>query len=75
LDASTVIKIMVGGGVASETDAIETVQYSAEEIQAITSTCKQMGNKHTTAHAYVSRSASLASCTAIDLDVTCPSDC
>lgn len=50
---STVIKIMVGGGVASETDAIETVQYSAEEIRAITSTCKQMGNRHTTAHAYV----------------------
>ncbi|KAJ9101662.1 hypothetical protein QFC20_005195 [Naganishia adeliensis] len=51
-DSFTVIKIMVGGGVASETDAIETVQYSAEEIQAITSTCKQMGNRHTTAHAY-----------------------
>ncbi|KAJ9118169.1 hypothetical protein QFC22_004073 [Naganishia vaughanmartiniae] len=46
-----VIKIMVGGGVASETDAIETVQYSAEEIRAITSTCKQMG-KVSTAHAY-----------------------
>lgn len=44
---------MVGGGVASETDAIETVQYSQEEIKAITSTCRQMGNKHTTAHAYV----------------------
>jgi imidazolonepropionase-like amidohydrolase len=50
----TVIKIMVGGGVASETDAIETVQYSAEEIRAITTTCKQMGNRPTTAHAYVS---------------------
>ncbi|KAJ7130348.1 hypothetical protein C8R44DRAFT_775394 [Mycena epipterygia] len=46
------IKIMVGGGVASETDAIETVQYTAEEIQAITTTCKQMGGKMTTAHAY-----------------------
>ncbi|KAJ7151363.1 hypothetical protein C8R43DRAFT_1004928 [Mycena crocata] len=46
------IKIMVGGGVASETDAIETVQYTAEEIRAITTTCKQMGNKMTTAHAY-----------------------
>ncbi|KAL0570707.1 hypothetical protein V5O48_011258 [Marasmius crinis-equi] len=39
------IKIMVGGGVASETDAIETVQYTAEEIQAITTTCQQMGGK------------------------------
>ncbi|KAM5542990.1 hypothetical protein V8D89_003374 [Ganoderma adspersum] len=46
------IKIMCGGGVASPTDAIETVQFTAEELQAITTTCKQMGNKHTTAHAY-----------------------
>ncbi|KAF7343366.1 Amidohydro-rel domain-containing protein [Mycena venus] len=46
------IKIMVGGGVASETDAIETVQYTAEEIRAITTTCRQMGGKMTTAHAY-----------------------
>ncbi|KAJ3869488.1 Xaa--Pro dipeptidase [Lentinula novae-zelandiae] len=46
------IKIMVGGGVASETDAIETVQYTAEEIRAITTTCKQMGAKLSTAHAY-----------------------
>ncbi|KAI0790594.1 hypothetical protein C8Q75DRAFT_762624 [Abortiporus biennis] len=46
------IKIMCGGGVASPTDAIETVQFTAEEIQAITTTCKQMGNIHTTAHAY-----------------------
>ncbi|KAJ7603804.1 hypothetical protein FB45DRAFT_699526, partial [Roridomyces roridus] len=42
------IKIMVGGGVASETDAIETIQYTAEEIRAITTTCRQM----VTAHAY-----------------------
>ncbi|GAA6052477.1 hypothetical protein JCM3770_001131 [Rhodotorula araucariae] len=46
------IKVMVGGGVASATDAIETVQYSAEEIRAITDTCRQMGKRHTTAHAY-----------------------
>ncbi|KAJ7241703.1 hypothetical protein B0H12DRAFT_1023969 [Mycena haematopus] len=46
------IKIMVGGGVASETDAIETVQYTAEEIRAITTTCQQMGGKMVTAHAY-----------------------
>ncbi|GAA5917658.1 hypothetical protein JCM5296_005673 [Sporobolomyces johnsonii] len=46
------IKIMVGGGVASETDGIETVQYTEDEIRAITTTCRQMGNKHTTAHAY-----------------------
>ncbi|KAJ3716367.1 hypothetical protein C8R42DRAFT_588271 [Lentinula raphanica] len=46
------IKVMIGGGVASETDAIETVQYTAEEIRAITTTCKQMGGKLSTAHAY-----------------------
>ncbi|KAJ7608448.1 hypothetical protein FB45DRAFT_1039786 [Roridomyces roridus] len=46
------IKIMVGGGVASETDAIETIQYTAEEIRAITTTCRQMGDKMVTAHAY-----------------------
>ncbi|KAJ3480810.1 hypothetical protein NLI96_g8086 [Meripilus lineatus] len=39
------IKIMCGGGVASPTDAIETVQFTAEEIQAITTTCRQMGGK------------------------------
>ena len=54
------IKIMVGGGVASETDGIETVQYSPEEIRAITSTCMQMGKRHTTAHAYVSLSLDIA---------------
>ncbi|KAH9944771.1 hypothetical protein B0H21DRAFT_862573 [Amylocystis lapponica] len=46
------IKIMCGGGVASPTDAIETVQFTAEEIRAITTTCKQMGGKYATAHAY-----------------------
>ncbi|GAA6003455.1 hypothetical protein JCM10207_000341 [Rhodosporidiobolus poonsookiae] len=46
------IKVMVGGGVASATDAIETVQYSAEEIRAVTDTCRQMGRKLSTAHAY-----------------------
>lgn len=29
-------------------DAIETVQFTAEEIAAITTTCKQMGNKYST---------------------------
>ncbi|TBU40168.1 hypothetical protein BD309DRAFT_1003253 [Dichomitus squalens] len=56
------IKVMCGGGVASPTDAIESVQFTAEEIQAITTTCKQMGNKHTTAHAYTDASV----CHAID---------
>ncbi|KAI0767080.1 hypothetical protein C8Q74DRAFT_1426044 [Fomes fomentarius] len=50
------IKIMCGGGVASPTDAIETVQFTVEEIQAVTKTCRQMGNKHATAHAYTDAS-------------------
>lgn len=45
---------MVGGGVASETDAIESVQFLAEELQAITRTVNQMsgGKRMVTAHAY-----------------------
>lgn len=39
------IKVMLGGGVASEADAIETVQYTAAEVQAITTTAWQMGKK------------------------------
>lgn len=39
------IKVMLGGGVASESDAIETVQYTAEEVRAITTTASQMGKK------------------------------
>ncbi|THH33062.1 hypothetical protein EUX98_g1134 [Antrodiella citrinella] len=50
------IKVMCGGGVASATDAIESVQFTAEELQAITTTCRQMGHKHTTAHAYTDES-------------------
>jgi len=46
------IKVHCGGGVASPTDAIETVQFTAEELQAITTTCRQMGGKIVTAHAY-----------------------
>jgi imidazolonepropionase-like amidohydrolase len=42
------IKVMCGGGVASVTDAIETVQFTPDEIQAITSTCRQMGRKKST---------------------------
>ncbi|KAI0079251.1 hypothetical protein K474DRAFT_1736345 [Panus rudis PR-1116 ss-1] len=50
------IKIMCGGGVASPTDAIETVQFTPEEVRAITKTCEQMGGIHTTAHAYTDAS-------------------
>jgi imidazolonepropionase-like amidohydrolase len=40
-----VIKLMVGGGVASEADPINMLQFTPEEIRAVTTTCKQIGNK------------------------------
>jgi imidazolonepropionase-like amidohydrolase len=45
------LKIMVGGGVASPSDPLDMLQFTAEEIQAITTTARQMG-KYVTAHAY-----------------------
>ncbi|KAL4904788.1 hypothetical protein BDW74DRAFT_178363 [Aspergillus multicolor] len=48
------IKIMVGGGVASPSDTIAMVQFTPEEIQAITRTAAYSG-KYVTAHAYTSQ--------------------
>ncbi|KAL4988557.1 hypothetical protein BDW68DRAFT_196689 [Aspergillus falconensis] len=45
------IKIMCGGGVASPSDALDMVQFTAEEIQAITRTAAYSG-KYVTAHCY-----------------------
>ncbi|KAJ5797370.1 uncharacterized protein N7503_006666 [Penicillium pulvis] len=45
------IKIMCGGGVASPSDALDMVQFTAEEIRAITTTAKQ-SKTYVTAHAY-----------------------
>jgi imidazolonepropionase-like amidohydrolase len=45
------LKIMVGGGVASPNDPLDMLQFTQEEIRAITGTAKQM-NKYVTAHAY-----------------------
>jgi imidazolonepropionase-like amidohydrolase len=44
-DGADFIKIMGGGGVASPSDGIETVQFSPEEIRAITETAWRMGKK------------------------------
>ena len=41
-----------GGGVASFTDLLESVQFTSDEIKAITTTCRQMGGLPSTAHAY-----------------------
>ena len=45
------LKIMCGGGVASPADPLEMVQFTAEEIQAITYSARCLG-KYVTAHAY-----------------------
>lgn len=45
------LKIMVGGGVASPNDPLDMLQFTPEEIRAITGTARQMG-KYVTAHAY-----------------------
>lgn len=45
------LKIMCGGGVASPTDPLEMIQFTAEEIQAITTTAQNL-NTYVTAHAY-----------------------
>lgn len=48
---SDFIKIMAGGGVASPTDAIEHVQFTADEVKAIVTVAQNVGS-YVTAHAY-----------------------
>ena len=45
------LKIMTGGGVASPVDPLDMVQFTAEEIRAITGAARNLG-KYVTAHAY-----------------------
>ncbi|RDW68544.1 hypothetical protein BP5796_09201 [Coleophoma crateriformis] len=52
---SNFIKVMCGGGVASPTDKLENVQFTAAEVQAITE-CARNSNTYVTAHAYTPRS-------------------
>jgi len=49
------IKIMAGGGVASPTDKLEYIQFTAEEVRAISTVAKN-SNTYVTAHAYTSQS-------------------
>lgn len=53
------IKIMAGGGVASPTDKLEHMQFTAEEIKAIT-TCTDNVGTYVTAHAYTPQAIRLA---------------
>lgn len=49
------LKIMAGGGVSSPTDALDHVQFTADEVRAIVSAAKNAG-KMVTAHAYTTTS-------------------
>jgi imidazolonepropionase-like amidohydrolase len=49
------IKIMAGGGVASPTDKLDSVQFTSEEVRAISTVAKN-ANTYVTAHAYTLRS-------------------
>jgi imidazolonepropionase-like amidohydrolase len=49
------LKIMAGGGVASPTDRLENVQFSSEEVRAISEVARN-SNTYVTAHAYTPRS-------------------
>ncbi|KAF2095902.1 hypothetical protein NA57DRAFT_43971 [Rhizodiscina lignyota] len=53
------IKIMAGGGVSSPTDKLEHLQFTAEEIKAITTVAANAGT-YVTAHAYTPQSIRLA---------------
>jgi imidazolonepropionase-like amidohydrolase len=48
------LKIMCGGGVASPSDPLSMLQFTAEEIQAITKTAANL-NTYVTAHTYTSK--------------------
>jgi imidazolonepropionase-like amidohydrolase len=48
------LKIMCGGGVASLSDPLHMLQFTAEEIQAITKTAANL-NTYVTAHTYTSK--------------------
>jgi len=65
-DGSDFIKIMTSGGVSSPTDPFDSVQFTAEEIQAITAETDHR-HTYTTSHAYMPESIMLA----IDNGVSC----
>ena len=58
------LKIMVGGGVVSPTDTLDALQFTPEEIKAITTVARQAG-KIVTAHAYTVESIRHAICNGV----------
>lgn len=65
-DGSEFIKIMTSGGVASPSDPFDSVQYTAEEVRAITTETDHR-HTYTTSHAYMPDAIRLA----IDNGVRC----
>ncbi len=53
------IKVMASGGVASPTDRIDSIQYSAEEMRAIVEEA-EAANRYVAAHAYTARAVNRA---------------
>ena len=58
-NGATQIKVMAGGGVASEFDPLHTTQYSAEELEAIVGVAEDYGT-YVLVHAYHDRSVNRA---------------
>lgn len=58
-NGATQIKVMAGGGVASEFDPLHTTQYSPEELKAIVEVAKDYGT-YVLVHAYHDRSVNRA---------------
>ncbi|CAH0034610.1 unnamed protein product [Clonostachys rhizophaga] len=46
------LKVCTSGGIASATDRLESLQFTAEELQAISTVNKNMGDTLVTAHCY-----------------------
>jgi imidazolonepropionase-like amidohydrolase len=46
------LKVCTSGGIASDTDPIDSIQFSIEELRAITSVCSAMKGTLVTAHCY-----------------------
>ncbi|KAI0168504.1 amidohydrolase [Pestalotiopsis sp. NC0098] len=46
------LKVCTSGGIASATDKLESLQFTVEELQAITTVAKNMGATLVTAHCY-----------------------
>ncbi|WP_151526725.1 metal-dependent hydrolase family protein [Serinicoccus kebangsaanensis] len=60
------VKLMLSGGVASPTDRVDSLQFSADEVRAAVEEA-QMANRYVTGHAYTARAVNRG----LDLGVRC----